>query len=745
MVVESAAERISKLVAADKADDVEALKALLDGVDTFELEVRNIDGYTALISAALNNRVDAIKLLLDRGAQLEAKDNSGLTALGLAAIKNHVDAIELLLDRGAELEAKGDNGATALGLAAYNNHLFAIKVLLDRGAQLEAKDKKGFTALGLAASNNHVFAIKLLLDKGAQLEAKNNSGVTALGRAASNNHVDAIELLLDRGADLEAKENGGATVLCLAALYNMVDAIKVLLDRGAQLEVNDKFGTTALGMAAFSGSVDAVKLLLDRGASYVALNDGRTPYDLACTGKQAKLDHKAPTQELLRPLHEEYLGTKDAKKAAKGSPVSLAIAAKALEADPKTWGAVPSASAPFQRPSAWSVAWPLVELLKSVQADGASLTNIWTKALPLAQQMFAMVVPLIAASDEAQRALLGCFEERKRGSLTQYTAILTRTRRDPTFPEFTSASKRLQQKLAARRGECVQQRPSGALDFAELRSQAGKVKPRFDAFLAALATKCGAERTAAPLKGAWRAIEKMALRVGSAGEKCGALKDGPLDATPLCDVLRGSLRCKDFTMLLTAFELLEALDNEFGDVSQARGLTQRIRLLRIKDRFTAPTSGGWADVLVNFVFVDDESTHVVELQLQHESMLLVRKEGGGHEDYNEFRSAYELLEAVGKEPKDMFEDAEQNAAAEPTQARSEEVAALRDLVQQQGKRIDEQTNRIDQQEKQMMELKEVQAKQLVAIERRLAKQSSSCFGCFRGGQTVPDRTDGVRV
>ena len=283
-------------------------------------------------------------------------------------------------------------------------------------------------------------------------------------------------------------------------------------------------------------------------------------------------------------------------------------------------------------------------------------------------------------SEEAQRALLGCFEERKRGSLTQYRTILTRTRRDPTFPEFASVSKRLQQKLAARRDECVQQRPSGggALDFAELRSQAGKVKPQFDAFVEALATKCGAEKTAAPLKGAWRAIEKMALRVESAGEKCGALKDGPLDAAPLCDVLRGSLQCKDFTMLLTAFELLEALDAEFGDVAQARGLTQRIRLLRIKDRFTAPTAGGWADVLVNFVFVDDDSKHVCELQLQHESMLLVRKEGGGHEDYNEFRSAFELLEAVGTEPHDEFEDASRrDSVASLVQAGSEEVAALR--------------------------------------------------------------------
>ncbi len=52
----------------------------------------------------------------------------------------------------------------------------------------------------------------------------------------------------------------------------------------------------------------------------------------------------------------------------------------------------------------------------------------------------------------------------------------------------------------------------------------------------------------------------------------------------------------------------------------------RIELLRIKDRFAQPTSGGWADVLINFTFVagdkGDKSfakhnlhLHVVELQV----------------------------------------------------------------------------------------------------------------------------------
>ena len=39
-------------------------------------------------------------------------------------------------------------------------------------------------------------------------------------------------------------------------------------------------------------------------------------------------------------------------------------------------------------------------------------------------------------------------------------------------------------------------------------------------------------------------------------------------------------------------------------------------------------------------------------------MLVVRKQGKAHDRYNSFRSAFELLESVGREPADCFEEDE---------------------------------------------------------------------------------------
>jgi hypothetical protein len=99
--------------------------------------------------------------------------------------------------------------------------------------------------------------------------------------------------------------------------------------------------------------------------------------------------------------------------------------------------------------------------------------------------------------------------------------------------------------------------------------------------------------------------------------------------------------------------LLQDLDKELKVTGVAGGITETVCLVRCKGRFGRPTSGGWADIMMNFYFEDDaEWTHVCEIQLVHAELYNVRKNMGAHGSYNEFRAALELCEKVGVDPEE---------------------------------------------------------------------------------------------
>ncbi|KOS04939.1 ankyrin [Flavobacterium akiainvivens] len=73
--------------------DTETVKKFIEyGADVNEKS----NGMTPLMVAARYNRVDIIKLLLDKGANLKAADEKGLTALKHAQISKASDAEELI-------------------------------------------------------------------------------------------------------------------------------------------------------------------------------------------------------------------------------------------------------------------------------------------------------------------------------------------------------------------------------------------------------------------------------------------------------------------------------------------------------------------------------------------------------------------------------------------------------------------------------------------------------------------------
>ena len=128
-----------------------------------------------LHKAVMEDSLEAVKVLLDAGADINEKGKGGLTPLHRVAMRQLADGgavARLLLERGADTTIKGSMGYTPLHMAAFLDAVEVAKALLDCGADMEAKDTLGRTPLHSVAGGNAEAATKVLIDSGANIVAQ---------------------------------------------------------------------------------------------------------------------------------------------------------------------------------------------------------------------------------------------------------------------------------------------------------------------------------------------------------------------------------------------------------------------------------------------------------------------------------------------------------------------------------------------------------------------------------------------
>jgi ankyrin repeat protein len=106
------AEAVQGIASAAQSGDVEALRQRLDARPDLinALAGRGFEKATALHLGALRNRHDAIRLPIERGADLDARDFPDNAApLHFAALHGDLETIRLLVEAGADVEGKGDD------------------------------------------------------------------------------------------------------------------------------------------------------------------------------------------------------------------------------------------------------------------------------------------------------------------------------------------------------------------------------------------------------------------------------------------------------------------------------------------------------------------------------------------------------------------------------------------------------------------------------------------------------------
>lgn len=298
-----------------------------------ELGVEDLEH--AIETDELLSRIDP-ELLEEFKAEMEANNQQreqqqwgGLTALHFAVREGDMEAVKTLLEGGADVNQVSEFGWSPLLTATQNRYYKIGEYLLQKGADPNISNGGGWNPLYIATDNrnieagdyptrrpdlDHLAFIRLLLEHGADPNIRmasstetrtvftnqwlNEDGATPFLRAAQSSDLDLMNLLLEHGADPNIHTRDDVTPLMLASGIAWVEGvtfewseeanretIAMLLELGNDPNIHDKEdGRTALMGAAHKGRNYAVEMLVEAGADLAARDIGSRDSTHTLTG-----------------------------------------------------------------------------------------------------------------------------------------------------------------------------------------------------------------------------------------------------------------------------------------------------------------------------------------------------------------------------------------------------------------------------------------------------------------------------
>lgn len=131
------------------------------------------DGESLLCTAARQDNVETIDLLLTTPAVTDQKLNDGWTPLLRVCYTGCLEAVKSLVENGADIEARTPDGLSSVTVAAIKKQRSVVSYLLEQDAcPISGVDANGYTLLHHVVMLNDPHATSTLISKGLDVDAQ---------------------------------------------------------------------------------------------------------------------------------------------------------------------------------------------------------------------------------------------------------------------------------------------------------------------------------------------------------------------------------------------------------------------------------------------------------------------------------------------------------------------------------------------------------------------------------------------
>lgn len=205
------------------------------------------NGHTALMLAAGNGYTGVTKALLDAGADWQKSNASGETALAIALKLGRLDDIKLLIQKGADIiwNNREELPGVPYNLFSYQaerpdahaigrmHWMLQNKVVDGPDAVLSGERDQQRTALMVAKDPE---IVRFLISAGADVNKEDYDGKSVLEYALeSNQPIEKLKMLLEAGAKITPAFTQKLAAAIQYKVFTDKAKIQLLLEKGVQL------------------------------------------------------------------------------------------------------------------------------------------------------------------------------------------------------------------------------------------------------------------------------------------------------------------------------------------------------------------------------------------------------------------------------------------------------------------------------------------------------------------------------